>query len=228
MGGEPSETRRAALSPTTAETIGAWKRSGCLRKLWNCGATLCKAELDDLASGSGTGEKIKFTSSAAAELEQKAVAAGMEAPVSDVERPSLWTLQKVANNHFVGGRLVRLEWETYVSMEAEERLGRSGKALKKRPAIFLVGGKTLEVQEQEVELEGVVKITGLVTFREVLSLRARAMSMLELLPYALSMKLQAKYLSLARQTVPDRMRPPTLNEIRKRSGDLQAGIALEE
>ena len=196
----------------------AWKRSedaGCLRKLWNYGATLCKAELDDLASGSGAGEKIKFTSSAAAELEQKAVAAGMEAPVSDVERPSLWTLQKVANNHSLGGRLVHLEWETYVSMEAEERLGRSGKALKKRPAIFLVGGKTLEVQEQEVELEGVVKITGLVTFREVLSLRAKAMSMLELLPYALSMRLQAKYLSLARQTVPDRMRPPTLNEIRK-------------
>ena len=91
-----------------------WKRSedaGCLRKLWNYGATLCKAELDDMASGSGSGEKIKFTSSAAAELEQKAVAAGMEAPVSDVERPSLWTLQKVANNHALGGRLVHLEWE---------------------------------------------------------------------------------------------------------------------
>lgn len=165
----------------------SWRRSedaGCLRKLWNYGATLCKAELDDVASGSGTGEKIKFTSSAAAELEQKAVAAGMEAPVSDVERPSLWTLQKVANNHALGGKLVHLEWEAYVSMEAEERLGRSGKALKKRPAVFLVGGKTLEIQEQELELEGVVRVTGLVTLREVLSLRARAMSMLELLPYA--------------------------------------------
>ena len=95
------------------------------------------------------------------------------------------------------------------------RLGRSGKALKKRPAVFLVGGKSLEVQEQEVELEGVVKITGLVTLREVLSLRARAFCMLELLPYSLSMRLQAKYLALARQTVPDRMRAPTLNEIRR-------------
>ena len=195
-----------------------WKRSedaGCLRKRWSYGATLCKSELEDMASGSGSGEKIKFTSSAAAELEQRAVAAGMEAPVSDVERPSLWTLQKVANNHALGGKLVHLEWEIYVSMEAEERLGRSGKALKKRPAVFLVGGKTLEVQEQEVELEGVVKITGLVTLREVLSLRARAMAMLELLPYSLSTRLQAKYLSMARQTIPDRMRAPTLNEIRR-------------
>ena len=139
----------------------------------------------------------------------------MEVPVSDAERPSLWTLQKVAYNHALGGKLVHLEWEIYVNMEIEERLGRLGKALKKRPAVFLVGGKILEVQEQEVELEGVVKITGLVMRREVLSLRARTMVMLEFLPCSFSARLQAKYLFMARQTVSDRMRALTLNGIRR-------------
>ncbi len=84
-----------------------WKRSddaACLRKLWSFGSTLCKAELEDLTSGIGTGDHIKFTLAAAAELERKAVARGMNQPSSDVERPSLWTLQRLANNHSLSGK----------------------------------------------------------------------------------------------------------------------------
>lgn len=197
---------------------GSWKRSddaACVRKLWAYGSTLCKQELDDMASGSGTGEKIKITPAAASELERKAVTKGMQKAVSDSERPSIWTLQKLANNFSLGGKHLHLEWENYVSVEAEEKAARSGKSLKSRPAVFLVGGRHLEVQEQEVELEGVVSITGLTVMREVLQLRARAFATMELVDFGVMTKLHDRYYGLLRQTVPDRMRTPTINEVRR-------------
>ena len=195
-----------------------WRSSddaACVRKLWAYGSTLCKAELEDMASGSGTGEKIKITPGAAAELERKAVASGMPKPVSDAERPSSWTLQRLANNFSLGGKHLHVEWESYVSLEKEERATRGGKSLKSHPAVFLVGGKTLEVQEQEVELDGVHKVTGLVSMQETLVLRARVFAMLELVPFNLMVKLNDRYTGLVRRTVPEKMRPPTLNEIRR-------------
>ena len=199
-------------------TWGEWKRSddaACLRKLWSFGSTLCKAELDDLTSGIGTGDRIKFTLAAAAELEKKAVANGMSQPASDVERPSLWTLQRLANNHSLSGKHHHMEWENFVSMEQEDRARRSGSGLKEKQAVFLVGGKHLEVHDQEIELEGVQKITGLVSLREVLDLRARSFAMLELVPFPLMSSLHEKYYSLLRQRTAEGMRTPTINEVRK-------------
>ena len=193
-----------------------WKRSddaACLRKLWTYGSSLCKTEMEDMTGGGS--EKIRMTHAAAAELERKAIKNGMAPPGSDTERPSLWTLQKLANNHGLSGKHVHLEWESYVSMEQEEKSSRTGKGLKTKPAVFLVGGKHLEVQDQELELDGVQKITGLVTLREVLNLRARSFAMLELTEHSLLNRLHEKYFSLARQTTPDKMRSPTINEIRK-------------
>ena len=159
----------------------SWKRSddaACLRKLWSYGSSLCKTEMEDMTGGGS--DKIRMTHAAAAELERKAVKGGMVPPGSDTERPSLWTLQKLANNHGLSGKHVHLEWEAYVSMEQEEKASRTGKSLKSKPAVFLVGGKHLEVQDQELELDGIQKITGLVTLREVLNLRSRSFAMLEL------------------------------------------------
>ena len=130
-----------------------WKTSddaACLRNMWAFGSALCKSEIEDMTSGSGTGEKIKITPAAAAELERKATRLGMPKAISDSDRPSTWTLQTVANNFSLGGRHAHLEWENFVSAEVEERVSRSGKQMKSRPAVFLVGGKNLEVHEQEV------------------------------------------------------------------------------
>ena len=200
------------------EPWGTWKRSddaACLRKLWAFGSTLCKSELEDLTSGVGTGDRIKFTIAAAAELEKKAVQKGMTQPASDVERPSLWTLQRLANNHSLSGKHLHMEWENFVSMDQEDRVRRSGSGLKEKPAVFLVGGKHLQVHDQEIELEGVQVVTGLVSLREVLDLRARSFAMLELVPFALMSSLHEKYYSLLRQRTAESMRPPTLNEVRK-------------
>lgn len=119
-----------------------WKRSddaACLRKLWTYGSSLCKTEMEDMTGGGS--EKIRMTHAAAAELERKAIKNGMVPPGSDTERPSLWTLQKLANNHGLSGKHVHLEWESYVSMEQEEKSSSTGKGLKTKPAVFLVGGK---------------------------------------------------------------------------------------
>ena len=83
-----------------------------------------------------------MTHAAAAELERKAIKGGMNPPGSDTERPSLWTLQKLANNHGLSGKHIHLEWESYASMEQEEKASRMGKSLRSKPAVFLVGGST--------------------------------------------------------------------------------------
>ena len=196
----------------------SWRRSddaACLRKLWSFGSTLCKSELEDLTSGVGTGDKIKFTLAAAAELENKAVLKGMTQPTSDVERPSLWTLQRLANNHSLSGKHLHMEWESFVSMEQEDRARRSGSLLKERPAVFVVGGKHLEVRDQEIELDGIQTISGLVTLREVLELRARSFAMLELAPFSLMSAFHERLFSLLRQRTAEGMRAPTINEVRK-------------
>jgi len=102
----------------------------------------------------------------------------------------------LANNFSLGGKHLHVEWESYVSLEKEERATRGGKSLKSHPAVFLVGGKTLEVQEQEVELDGVHKVTGLVSMQETLVLRARVFAMLELVPFNLMVKLNDRYTGL--------------------------------
>ncbi len=40
-------------------------------------------------------------------------------------------------------------------MEQEEKASRMGKSLRSKPAVFLVGGKHLQVQDQELELHDV-------------------------------------------------------------------------
>ena len=217
-GGYRDDSGVAHLYDKAGEPWAVWKRSddaACLRKLWSFGSTLCKTELEDLTSGVGTGDRIKFTMAAAAELEKKAVDGGMTQPSSDVQRPSLWTLQRLANNHSLSGKHLHMEWENFVSMEQEDRARRSGSGLREKPAVFLVGGKHLQVHDQEIELEGIQVISGLVTLREVLELRARSYAMLELAPFSLMSSVHEKYFSLLRQRTAEGMRPPTLNEVRK-------------
>ena len=175
-----------------------WRHSedaGCLRKLWAYGSQVCKAELEDLASGQGSGEKIRITPSAS--------------------RPSFWTLQKVANNYGINGKHLHLEWENFITLELEERHNRSGKSMKQNPAVFLKDGKRLEVQSQEDDLTELMRITGLVTLREALGIRARAFAMLGVASYQLLIQLTDKYTSLMRSSTPRGMRPPTINEIRR-------------
>ena len=134
---------------------------------------------------------------------------------SDSERPSYWTLQKVANNHGINGKHLYMEWENFISLELEERHARSGKSIKQNPAVFLKEGKRLEVQSQEEDLKDLQKITGLVTLREVLTIRARAFAMLGVASFSLLNQLTDRYVSIMRQTTPRGMRAPTINEVRR-------------
>ena len=87
--------------------------------------------------------------------------------------------------------------------------------MKQNPAVFLKDGKRLEVQSQEDDLTELMRITGLVTLREALGIRARAFAMLGVAPYQLLIQLTDKYTSLMRSSTPRGMRPPTINEIRR-------------
>ena len=98
-----------------------------MRKLWTLAAKVAKAEVEDLA-GVGEEPKQKVSAASANELEDAAVKGRkMSAPTGDRERPSLWTLSKVQQNLSPQGDHRHLTWETYVSIDTENRLRRAGK-----------------------------------------------------------------------------------------------------
>ena len=103
---------------------------------------------------------------------------------------------------------------TYLSLEIEGQLIRSGKILNGQPSVVVVGGKNLTLREGDVELELQSKVTGLITLQETLGLRARSFAMLKLASFEVLRKLTGKFTSVARQTCPAGMRPPTINEVR--------------
>lgn len=69
--------------------------------MWGLSAQIAKKELEALASGHTGAEdevKLKVNQTVSQELEEKAIKGGMQPPLSDQERPSLYTLSKVKHN----------------------------------------------------------------------------------------------------------------------------------
>jgi len=101
-----------------------WRRSADaagLRRLWTISKDLAKKDLEDQPD---EGDKPKVNKQVLADLENKAVERGMDAPVSDAERPSTYCLSKVMA---ITSNCSHLEWEVYSTLEEEEQAKRLGK-----------------------------------------------------------------------------------------------------
>ena len=188
--------------------------AACLRKLWTLAAKVAKAEVEDLA-GVGEEPKQKVSAASANELEDAAVKGRkMPAPTGDRERPSLWTLTKVQQNLSPQGDHRHLTWETYVSLDTESRLRRSGK-LPKDSQELILSGKEIQLKAGDLgEFPG-AKISDVTSMQEALEIRARALCVLGHADYSLYRKLTDFYVAKLRDLPPEGFRAPTLNEVRK-------------
>eukprot|EP00435_Cladocopium_sp_Y103_P068081 s364_g31.t1 len=123
--------------------------AAALRKLWLVGKEICKAELERLAHGDES-NKGKVNIQAHLTMEDQAVQRGMPAPGSDVERPSLFALNKVAKA--MTGPSASYEhqpWEIYINLDEESVLGRAGKLPKTNKELVMTADKRLSLKEGE-------------------------------------------------------------------------------
>eukprot|EP00435_Cladocopium_sp_Y103_P009771 s2693_g2.t1 len=185
-----------------------------IRKLWLLSKELCKSELESLASGESSG-KSKVTLTAAVTMEQDAVSRGMPAPVSDSERPSLYTLSKMVKS-FVGpgAAYEYLSWETFLSQEEQDRMERTGVMPKTKNELVLSKDRAV-IQEKDRDDPPVAATSGMEVMRKRLELRARAACMVGLAQYGTYRALHDRFCSKLLGEVPEGMRPPTSQEVRR-------------
>lgn len=116
-------------TPVPREEYKESDDAACLRRLWTLAAKVAKSEVEALA-GDGDEPKSKVSAPTASDLEDSTVKERkMPLPLGDRERPSLWTLTRVRvqQNFAPNGDHRHLTWESFVSMDTENRLRRSGK-----------------------------------------------------------------------------------------------------
>ena len=149
-------------------------------------------------------------------MEEIAVSKGMPSPSSDTERPSLYTLNHLAKSfQGPGASFEHLAWETYLSMEEEDRLGRAGVMPKPRGELTIAKDSKVEITEKEGSEPLVEHVNDLEMMRKRLEIRARAAAMLDIAPYQAYRSLNDRYFGKILAQVPEGMRGPTVSEVRR-------------
>jgi len=185
----------------------AWRRSSDaagIRRLWTVSKDTSKKELEKKDEE----EAPKVTRLVLMDLESKAVNRGMDAPVSDVDRPSTYCMGKVMG---IPTHCTYLDWETYSTLDDEESAIRAGK--KPTKTSLEVSGQTLKLTQQGSDFS-TSKVEDLVRMQEVLKIRSVAHEMAGLVSTAVYQRYTNMYVTKLRQTTPHQMRKPTLNEVR--------------
>ena len=195
-----------------------WKRSeeaGALRKLWNLGRELAKSELERMASGEDS-SKVKVGVAASVAMESAAVERGMPQPINDNERPAQYTLTKVARSLVgPGASFEYVPWECFLTLDEERRMERAGTLPKHRGEVVLGRDQKLAVKDSKEETLPSDPVNDMEVLRRRLEIRARAMEMLETCKYSSYRSLHDRYFGVMVGEVPEGMRQPTVNEIRR-------------
>lgn len=205
----------ARSPPMTWREFQSGEDAATSRKLWSYSKEVCKADLEAMTSGETDKPKQKVTVAASTAMEQAAVRRGMPVPVSDIERPALFTLTRAA--HCLtspGASFEYLVWEMYMTAEEEGRMMRSGKMPKVQAEIVVGKGDKLSLQDKAGD-PPTQKITDLDQLRRCLEIRARTMAMIEAAEYGTFRALTDRYISKMQATTAEGMRNPTINEIRR-------------
>ena len=186
-----------------------------LRKLWLLSKEMCKAEVEKMASGESSG-KAKLRMGAHVAMEEAAIGKGMPNPTSDSERPALYTLNQLAKSfQGPGASFEYLAWETYLTMEEEDRLGRAGVMPKPRGELTIAKDSRVEVTEKDSDEPLVEHVVDLEMMRKRLEVRARAAAMLGIASYQAYRSLHDRYFGKVLAQVPEGMRGPTVSEVRR-------------
>lgn len=135
--------------------------AAALRKFWAMSPEACKAEIESLASGDSSTSKQKVGVANSIAMEKDAVLAGMPTPSSDAERPSLYTLTRVAKSVVpCGATYEHISWEAFLDAEEEGRLSRLGKMPKPQPELVIKDSKIAVKDKVEEELTDIRVVDG--------------------------------------------------------------------
>ena len=198
--------------PPEEGVFAQWKRgadAASLRKLYHMAKQVAVKDLERLTLSTSESErKAKITLPMAMELEQKALTSGMPIIRSDKERPAMSTLTKVNANYGDGGEHAYIAWERFFSLE-EENLMKPGKRNELK-----ISGEKIAVETMDEEMM-IVKVESILRLQETLQIRARTHHVLGLVNYQVYNRLTEIFISKMRETVPEGMRVPSLEEIRR-------------
>ena len=186
-----------------------------IRKLWLVSKEMCRFDLEKLASGEDGGRpKLKLASHVA--MEERAITKGMPQPSSDAERPALYAINHMVKNYQGPGAAYEyLSWEVFLTLEEEGRFSRAGTMPKARTEVVLSKDSRLALSEKDGDEPLVEHVADLETMRIRLETRARASAMLEVAPYSTYRALNDRYYGKLLAQVPEGMRQPTVQEIRR-------------
>ena len=186
-----------------------------IRKLWFLSKEVCKAEVDKLAS-SDDGARTKVSISTSTAMEELATKKDMPRPVSDVERPSLHCLGRVAKA-LLGPAATHeyIPWEAFITLEKEDRLTRAGKIPKATPEVIMSKDNKLSIKDPAKENVLGATAGDMESLRSYLDIRARAHAMIGATGYAVYRALNDRYCGKLLATVAEGMRAPTIEEVRR-------------
>ena len=205
-----------------------WKMSddaASIRRLWQYSKETAKGEMERMAGGEEVHRKLTLMEAVA--MENAAVSRGCPQPASDRERPSLFTLNRLARSLQTPGATYELvPWEALLSKDEEDRLSREGKLPKgSHTEIVLSKDSKIVAKEKSAEaVPGVSKVEDMETLRSRLDIRARSLDMLDLVRYGTMRLLSDKYYGKVNSVVADGMRTPTLNEVRRFDREMQVHV----
>lgn len=195
-----------------------------LRKLWYLSKEICKAEVGKMAAGDDA-SRVKVNLGSAVAMEQDAISRGMPPASTDSERPSLHCLTKVARSLLgAGASYEYVPWECFIHLDVEGRLARAGSIPKTQSEVVLTKDAKLSVKDVEKTAPLGEKVSGMEMLRGYLEIRARAHEYLGVARYSTYRRLNEKYLGKLLGVVPEGMRPPTIEEIRRLDRTMHAEL----
>jgi hypothetical protein len=205
--------QRVAHDPIALRQWLRSKGAAAIRKLWEVSKSSAKRELDKLTEERAEGEAPrKVTAAVSADLEARATARGLP-EVLDTEKPGPWCLAKVVENFRLGGANKHLPWEDYTNEEEELRALRLG-MVKKELGFKLTPTADGFKKESDGPKFSHTQVLDLISLQDTLKTRAIAFDFLELGDFDDLMKLLDVFIRRLKQRTPERMRTPTIHEVR--------------
>ena len=192
-----------------------WMRgpaAASLRRLWEASKQVAKRDLETLTDESSTTVPLKMSAAVVADMQTKFVEKGLPS-FTDFEYPGRKCLGKLSENFRTGGPWSHISWESYTSQEDENRAIRAKGPKHGQLAIVTKNdGSLAGLQEEDCPRKP--RVDELMTLQDVFQTRAIAFEFLSLIRFDLYSQLHSLYIRKVRTHQPERMRPPTLGEVR--------------
>ena len=195
------------------------------RRLWSASKAAAQRDMNKAAEDAQFGAPGRVNAAVLADLAQKALQRGVGAYEAH-ERPGQATVTRVMENFKHSGPWMYLPWEVFVSEDEENhhrRLRGDGKTPRFKLELTTEGSLRGVADENDLTR---VKVTDVLAMQDCLRVRAVTHAWLSLVDIDVYERLTRLYVARYRKRMPERMRGPTLGEVRQTDRVLHEEILL--